>query len=99
MRGRKASRNARIAAALRQLADAVESGGEMNTPEEDHLMSANEISAWLGCDPSYVNKLGRQGELRPVRIGRSWKARRSDVEALIERKTLPAPEPLRAVAR
>jgi excisionase family DNA binding protein len=94
------TRNARIAAALRQLADAVESKADELPPEQDPLMTPNQISDWLGVDPSYVNKLGRIGELRPIKIGRAWRVRRSQVEALIERKTLPAPGgQLRAVGR
>lgn len=49
------------------------------------LVNADEAAATLAVSRRTVERLARSGELRVVRIGRTVRFRRADLESLVER--------------
>jgi excisionase family DNA binding protein len=52
----------------------------------DEFMTPNNVAELLHLHLKTVYKLAKKGELPGSRIGRSWRFRRSDVEALVAHK-------------
>jgi excisionase family DNA binding protein len=55
---------------------------EYNSPER-HLFDAKEIAMLLGLHLRTVQLLFRQGKIQGMKIGRSWKAYQSDIDAYL----------------
>lgn len=56
----------------------------MRFNEEDRLMTATELAAFLSCSPSAVYGLARSGRIPCVRVGGMIRFRRSDVNAILK---------------
>ena len=50
------------------------------------LLSVREVASQLGLAPKTVRKLIRTGSLRGVRIGRTWRVGKSDLDLFVERR-------------
>jgi excisionase family DNA binding protein len=53
-------------------------------PDATKLLTAEELAAHLGVQPSWVNKAARANRLPHVRIGRYRRFRWPDIEAWLE---------------
>jgi excisionase family DNA binding protein len=54
----------------------------MDEKRENEWLSLKEVAKRLGLTTNTIYKLCHTGELRAARVGRQWRIRRSDVEAL-----------------
>jgi len=80
---------------------------------QQHLLSAREAAAYLGCSEAGVRRWVARGRLRGVRVGRALRIARTDLDAIVARGGLdsspsnedsspvrsPLPWTLRAAAR
>jgi excisionase family DNA binding protein len=58
---------------------------------EQHLLSAREAAAYLGCSEAGVRRWVARGRLRGVRVGRALRIARSDLDAIVVRGGLDRP--------
>jgi excisionase family DNA binding protein len=54
------------------------------------VVGAREAASILGCTPSYVRRLCRQGDLEAQKAGSAWIIPRSEVEDEKRRRTVAA---------
>ncbi len=53
--------------------------------EQKEWFTTDELVRWLGLGRTKTYEMLRSGEIPSYKIGRSWRIRRSDVEAWLER--------------
>ncbi len=63
-------------------------------PNEKALFDADEVARYLGVERSTVQRWCRSGYLKAIKIGKSWRIHRDELEDLLKRSetTLENPE-------
>jgi excisionase family DNA binding protein len=51
----------------------------------DHLLSVREIARFLNLNEQTVYRLARKGKIPATKIGRQWRFRLEEIEALLRR--------------
>lgn len=54
-------------------------------PRDSDMLTVREVAKLLRLHPSAVYRLLRENKLRGFKVGRSWRFKRSDLEALSTR--------------
>ncbi len=50
----------------------------------ESYLTAEEVSAWLRVGRETVYRMARAGRMPPVRVGRLWRFRKSDINAWLQ---------------
>ena len=58
------------------------------TPNDDSLMTLQEVAEYLRLSEDVIYPLARSGELPGFKIGKQWRFRRSEIDAWLESKRL-----------
>lgn len=54
-------------------------------PPVERLLTVDEVAEWLQVHPHTLRKMATERQIRMVKVNRSFRFRRQDVEAYIER--------------
>jgi len=66
------------------------------TPEvSPFFRTARELAAYLGADPVTIRRMMRRKAIPYIKLGGRYLFRKSEIDALLERRTVPAATPKR----
>ncbi len=55
-----------------------------SSPENNTLMTVDEVAEFLRLKPETIRSMARRGDLPGIKLGRVWRFRRSSISQLIE---------------
>ena len=55
-----------------------------SSPEENSLMTVDEVAEYLRLKPETIRSMARRGDLPGIKLGRVWRFRRSSISQILE---------------
>ena len=55
-----------------------------SSPENNTLMTVDEVAEFLRLKPETIRSMARRGDLPGIKLGRVWRFRRSSISQLID---------------
>lgn len=55
-----------------------------SSPEDNSLMTVDEVAEFLRLKPETIRSMARRGDLPGIKLGRVWRFRRSSISQILE---------------